>query len=302
MLTSFIFPAFVSEYSGQETYVLRRYSDDFDVLLEKASLHLGTDLTTFDILHNNFQDHEMNTQFMSYIFNCTVSNILKSKKIKPDYISGYSMGLYAGLYCGQSIAFTEGLDMVRKAFELIQDSIKHIGSGMGSIIGLSKQDILELIDDKKGVTLVNSNGTYSYMISGIKAEIVETLALAKTEGALHASLLNVTCPYHTGLIDNAAKKFRDFILKQIPVKDSDFKIVSGIDQRVFSERDEIIKELTANLNSEINWLKTMQKMLGLGVGRFVECGAGTSLYKIGKFIKGNYKIFPIGSLDRFFGM
>ncbi len=84
MLTGFIFPAFVSEYSGNETEILREQSDDFDDLLKKASNHLGLDLTVFDIRNNNFQDHELNTQFMSYIFSCAVSDLLKSKKVSPQ--------------------------------------------------------------------------------------------------------------------------------------------------------------------------------------------------------------------------
>jgi [acyl-carrier-protein] S-malonyltransferase len=300
MSTGFIFPAFVSEYSGNEPEILRRYSDDFDVLLKKASVHLGIDLTTFDIFHNNFQDHELNTQFISYIFSCAVSNLLKSKQTVPEYISGYSMGLYAALYCGQAITFTEGLDLIRKAFDLMKESTKKIDTSMGSIVGLSKEDILGLIADKEGVILANTNGTYTFMVSGIKSEILEVLVNAKKEGALHASLMNVTCPYHTSLLGKASVKFRDYILQQIIVKYSAIPIVSGIDQRIFSDRDEIIRELTANMDTQINWLKTMEKMLELNISRFVECGAGTSLYKIGKFIKGDFKIYPVSLLDRFF--
>ncbi len=302
MLTSFIFPAFVSEYSGNEPEVLRRYSDDFDVLLHKASNHLEIDLTTFDILHNSFQDHELNTQFISYIFSCAVSDILKSKNVNPQFISGYSMGLYAALYCGQAVTFTEGLDLISKAFELIKSTTGKIETGMGSIVGLSKEDVLNLIANKDGLILANTNGTYSYMISGVKKEIIDVIKLAKQEGALHASLMNVTCPYHTSLLNDASEKFRDYVLQQITLKNSTYKIVSGIDQRIFSAREEIIRELSANMNTEINWLKTMEKMLELNVGRFAECGAGTSLYKIGKFIKGEFKIYPVSSLDRFLGM
>jgi [acyl-carrier-protein] S-malonyltransferase len=302
MLTSFIFPAFVSEYSGNEPEVLSRYSDDFDVLLHKSSNHLEIDLTAFDILHNSFQDHELNTQFISYIFSCAVSDILKSKNVNPQFISGYSMGLYGSLYCGQSVSFTEGLDLIRKAFELIKSTTVEIETGMGSIVGLSREDILKLIEGKDGVNLANTNGNYSYMISGIKPEIIEVLNLAKHEGALHAAMMNVTCPYHTSLLNDASEKFRDYVLQQINLKDSTYKIVSGIDQRIFSAREEIIRELSANMNTEINWLKTMEKMQELNVSRFAECGAGTSLYKIGKFIKGDFKIYPVISLDRFLGM
>ncbi len=208
------------------------------------------------------------------------------------------MGLYAALYCGQSVTFTEGLSLIKRAFELIKDATNQAETGMGSIVGLSKEDVLNLLADKKGVTLANCNGEHSYMISGLKSEIMEVLQFAKNEGALHAALMNVTCPYHTDMIDDSAERLREYILQHIPVKNSRFMIVSGIDQRVFTERDELIHELTANLNSEINWLMTMQKMLELNVSRFVECGAGTNLYKIGKFIKGDFMVYPLGSLDR----
>ena len=135
------------------------------------------------------------------------------------------------------------------------------------------------------------------MISGLKPEINEVINLAKQEGALHAAMMNVTCPYHTTLLNEASEKLRDYILQQITLKDSSYKIVSGIDQRIISAREEIIRELSANMNTEINWLKTMEKMLELNVGRFVECGAGTSLHKIGKFIKGDFKIYPVGSFE-----
>jgi [acyl-carrier-protein] S-malonyltransferase len=302
MLTSFIFPAFISEYSGNEQEILRCYSDDFDTLLEKASVHLGIDLTTFDIVQNTFQDHELNTQFISYIFSCAVSDILKAKKVKPDYISGYSMGLYAALYCGQAISFADGLSLIKKVFELIKISTGNIETGMGSIVGLSKEDILAMIETREGVALANTNGQYAYMISGIAPEIKRIIDLAKKEGALHAAVMKVTCPYHTSFLNDVSVQFKDYISQEIVIEDSSLKIVSGIGQRIFTEKDEIIHELTSNLNTEINWLKTMEKMLYLNTTRFAECGAGTSLHKIGKFIKGDFKIYPVSSLDWVLGM
>jgi [acyl-carrier-protein] S-malonyltransferase len=300
MLTSFIFPAFVSEYSGNEPEILRRYAVDFEGYLQKASHHLGIDLTKFNIHHFSYQDHELNTQFISYIFSCAVSDLLTNKNIKPDYISGYSMGVYGALYCGQVVTFNQGLDLIRKAFELIKSTTPEIKTGMGSIVGLTLHDIEGVIADFKNVTLANTNGIHSHMISGYSSEIIKVLELAKKEGALHAAMMNVTCPYHTSLLNEASVKFREYILKENFIKDSTFMLVSGIDQRIFSGREEIIVELSANMNTEINWYKTMLQILELNVNKFMECGAGTSLHKIGKFIKRDFKIYPISSLDQLF--
>ena len=95
--------------------------------------------------------------------------------------------------------------------------------------------------------------------------------------------------------------FEEFIHRQIAVKDSSVKIISSIDQRTFIRKEEIVNELILNLNTQINWLKAMERMLELGVNRFVECGAGNSLYKIGKFIKGDFKIYNFNSWSHVLG-
>jgi len=298
MLTGFIFPAFVSEYKGDEHELLRKLSNDFDHLLRQATLKTASDVDKFHINENDLRHQELEAQYLSYIFGCAVSDVLKRKEVKPDYISGYSMGLYSALYCGDSISFAGGLDLIRNAFERIKDTLHTTDTGMGSIVGLEKKDILKLLSNKPGITIANTNGIYSYMISGIRSEIEEVLEFARLDGALHTSLMNVTCPYHTPMLDEASENYRDFLEKEVMIKDSRYKIVSGIDQRIFSEKKEIIGELFANLNHHINWMKTMEKIIGLNVRRFIECGAGTSLYKIGKFIEGDFRIITLSELGK----
>jgi len=296
MSAGFIFPAFVSEYKHDEPEILRQFSDDFERLFKEASLITGSNLTAFHPVKNDFRNHELESQFISYIFSCAVSDILKKNKIKPDYLAGYSMGLYAAMYCGESVSFGDGLRLIKSAFELIRGAGLNADTGMGSIVGLERNDIEKLITGKPDVTIANTNGTYSFLISGIKTDISDMLESARLEGALHVSLMNVSCPYHSAWLNEASDKFRNIIEKDIVINDSLCRIVSGLDQRIFSGREEIIGELAANLNHPINWMKTMEKMISLNVNRFIECGAGTSLHKIGKFIEGDFRIIVVSEL------
>jgi len=227
---------------------------------------------------------------------------INAGKINPDDIAGYSMGLYACLYCGGAITFKQGLDLIRKAYDLIKETTDHLDAGMGSIVGLSREDINGLIkDNKSDVQIVNKNGTHSFLLSGIKSAIINVLDTAKNEGALHTAMLNVKSPYHTRLLNQASVMFDKFIVENIQIKDSSFKIVSALDQRIFQSASEIQNELVNNLNSNIDWLETMEKMIGFGVNQFVECGAGNSLFRIGKFIKGDFKIYTMNKLDKIIG-
>lgn len=297
MSVGFIFPAFVSEYSGNEPEVIRKYSGVFDKLLDQACLHSGINLKQCVKYERNIPDHELNAQLISYIFSCAVADLLREKKLVPEFLAGYSMGLYAALYCGGSISFTQGLDLITGAYRLVNASIAEVDTGMGSIVGLSIEDILNLLKNKEGVFLANTNGEHAFLISGLKPVIQSLLLEARMEGALHASLMNVRSPYHSPFLDEAFMMFREFIQEQITIRDSSVKIISSIDQRIFIHKEDISTELILNLNTRINWLKTKESLLEIGVNRFVECGAGNSLLKIGKFIKGSFKIYTIQSLD-----
>jgi len=298
MSTGFIFPAFISEYIGNEPEILQSYSDDFGRYLAEASEFLNLDLKSFSVDNKLYINNEIYAQYISYIFGCSMADILEKKNIVPTFISGYSMGLYACLYCSRSISFTQGLELIRKAYDLIKETIDHLDVGMGSIVGLSLDDISELLPNNNEVQVVNKNGTHSFLVSGIKSSISTLLDAAKNEGALHTSMLNVKSPYHTRLLDQASGMFNKFIAKNIKIKDSDYKIVSALDQKVIQSEKEIHEELVDNLNSNIDWLKTMDLMIGNGITQFVECGAGNSLYRIGKFMKGDFKIYPMNKLNK----
>ena len=51
----------------------------------------------------------LDTQKLSYVVNCVMCDLYKKKQIRMDYVVGYSMGIYAALYCGGYYAFETGL-------------------------------------------------------------------------------------------------------------------------------------------------------------------------------------------------
>ncbi len=297
--TAHLFPVFVSEYIGNEKKIISEYSNDFDSLLTSASKIVDCDLSDFNIQTNNFLSDELKSQYIAYIFSCAVSNILKQKNIVPDYVAGYSMGLYGALYHCRSISFDDGLKLIQNAYNIISNSINNEKFGMGIVAGLEYQDIDKIIcQNSIDVEIVNTNSSNSYVISGIYSEIDKILFLAKQEGAIHTRLLPVSIPYHSKFLCDAAKKFNNY-LKKVHIKPSLYALVSSIDQRIIKTKEDVEKELVRNINSKIYWLNTMLKMINLDVKVFIECGAGKGLYKIGKFIPGDFKIYSINKLGRF---
>ncbi|UCG27310.1 MAG: ACP S-malonyltransferase [Bacteroidales bacterium] len=299
MKKGWLFPAFVTEYIGTEVRILDFLSSDFRDLLVIASEIAGKNLTDFEIRDCNFLDKEFENQCVSYVFSCAITDLLKRHNHSADYLSGLSMGIYAALYAGGSVSFEVGLQCVKKAYDLSINGLKDYSFGMAAVIGLTQEELEAIIRETgDNVRIVNTNGIHSFVISGVISEVETAAFKAHSEGAFHSGLMDVTCPYHTDYMHEIALAFQTY-LKNHEINDSSIPIVSVIDQSMITSQEQIVNELARNLDTKINWYQTMLKLIHLGVGTFMECGAGKSLYKIGRFIEGEFKIVHINKLPAY---
>lgn len=300
--TSFIFPAFVSEYIGNEVEIARNLSGDLDAFLEITSSRYFSEFRSFSLTDRLFIDNELYSQISSYIFGCSLSNYLKNKGIIPDMLAGNSMGLYAALYCSGAVNFEDGLLLVQKAHEFIQKETKEQEMGMGAIVGLKLNDIQKIVHQcNERAFIANTNGIYSFLISGEKSSIEKALSLAKTEGALFTSSVLVDNPYHTDFIKTAATQLGSFIDQNISINDPQIAIISSVDQSELTTAVQIRDELVKNIYHPINWYASMEKMIDKSINRFIECGAGNTLSKLARFIDGDFKVYPINKIDKLVG-
>ena len=199
MAASIIFPAFVNEYKGTEDRINRDIRNTFTRLLESASGYLSTDLTGFDFRRNNFLEDELKSQYISYIFSCSVAGFLKSQNFRPSYVSGYSMGIYAALYYCGSVDFLQGLRMVKQAWEIICRVTEGGSFGMGMIIGLDETDLLALLQDMEEVEISNQNNPYTFILSGSQQAVESVLAAAREK----EPCVPASCPYQNPIIQGS---------------------------------------------------------------------------------------------------
>lgn len=299
MKTAFIFPAFISEFIGTEVQILNSLSDNFLENLEKASAITSDDFTKFSITDTAYTEDELRSQVITYIFSCSLADVLISKGMQPDVMAGYSMGLYATIYTGGAINFEDGIKLINKAYSISKKIIGNIESNMGSIIGLTVNEIEEIISNNRlEVEIANTNSIHSHLITGSKKEVHQLLIKARETGALNTSLLKVSTPYHSKLLKNTEEDLLEFIKDNIKFKHSSYPIISSINQKMIKSADQIQKELVMNLFTKINWMDTFNHLQSMGVSQFIECGAGKSLYKTGRFMPGIFSIYPMNKLNK----
>ncbi len=213
MKVAFIFPAFVSEYIGTEVQILNGLSNKFKENLKKASVASGVDFESFHLEDSAFTEDELRVQIISYIFSCSLSDELIARGIEPDILAGYSMGLYAALYTGGVIEFDEGIRLIIQAYNISKSVVRDMDSGMGSIIGLTKEEINGIIlKHKLEAEIANTNSVHSHLVTGRIRTVNRLLELARTTGALHVSMLNVNTPYHASMLkESTSGPFNEYI-------------------------------------------------------------------------------------------
>ena len=119
--TAFIFPAFITEFTGKEVSFLENNDININYYLQKISDALSIDLPEFSYQHDIYKE-ELNSQLIAYSFSCAFSDVLKSKQIVADYIAG-------------SVTLEDGAKLIFTAYNLVKNISEQGLYGMGAIVG-----------------------------------------------------------------------------------------------------------------------------------------------------------------------
>jgi len=293
---AFIFPAFTSDYTDHPGKRITGFEPQFHALLQTAAGLVDSTLSDVDLDGRTFRENELHSQYITYIYSCAASSLLRKSGFSPAMSAGYSMGIYASLFDAGSVSFKTGLELIRLAFRSLKLAIGSEAYGMASLIGLTGRDIHHLIDlSDLRVEITNQNAPHSFVVSGYREDILKLLELAKEEGALHTRDLEVSIPYHSVFLKEGAMHFAQQI-SHIEIKNPENQIISLIDQTFLSTPSIIRQELVNNLFYSLNWFRSKQAMLQNGISVFVECGPSKGLVKNSKFVDGKFLFYSLSSL------
>lgn len=286
--TAHIFPAFTLKYTGKEIEILKRNGINIETRIEKILQLTGINLKDFDIDKNNFLDDELKNQIISYVFACSFSDILKEKNYSAQYISGFSMGLYAALYHAGSIDFETGLQAV---VEIYKETAK-IYSGqevaMASVIGFNDGDLKAFAGAYGSIEIVIKNGRYSFIVTGNRNEMESFIYDVTNEGAMHTAIFKVKNSYHSKKLRENTSVFSK-IAGKYNIKEASTPVISMISQKITTSPDLLRDEIVLNIISKLDFHKTIMTINNTGIKHFIEAGADISLLKSSKFIEGDFK-------------
>jgi len=193
--------------------------------------------------------------------------------------AGLSLGEYTALVYAEAMTFADGLRLVQKRGQAMQEAADATPSGMVSVLGLEQDQVAELCKraGKAGIlAIANLLCPSNIVVSGTKAGCDEVEKLAPEMGAMKTIRLAVAGAFHTNIM-KPADRVLDAALDAIPLKAPRIPVWSNVDAKPHVDPREIRALLVRQVLQPVLWEKTMRNLLSQGIERFYEIGPGRVL-------------------------
>nr|MBQ6740518.1 ACP S-malonyltransferase [Synergistaceae bacterium] len=221
------------------------------------------------------------------------------------FMAGHSLGEYTALAADKVLKFADAVRLVNKRGKFMQEAVKPGVGAMAAVMGLSAEDIKAICAEasqNSDVQAANFNSPGQVVISGLKEYVDKAVELAKLKGAKKAVMLNVSAPFHSKLMINAADRLKEEFAK-LEWHDANCDIIANYTARPVRKAEDIRNALYNQTFSPVLWEDSIIYMNAQGVSEFVELGAGNVLSGLikrcvkGKLSARDVKNSPLSSQD-----
>lgn len=181
--------------------------------------------------------------------------------------------------------------------------------GMSAILKLDPEKVIELLkphsDPKNGIVFAaNMNSPVQTVISGTAEGLTLAEELCKEAGAKRCVRLAVAGPFHSPLMEEAAKEFEE-VLKSFEFKDPEIPIFSNVTGKKVKSGEEAKANAVLHLTHPVLWTSEEKEIASLCENlkpcRLLEAGPGNTLSNLWRdsgFASDELACSPTGTLEQ----
>ncbi|EKX95437.1 ACP S-malonyltransferase [Selenomonas sp. oral taxon 138] len=227
------------------------------------------------------------------------AELLRAEGIEPEIAAGHSLGEYAALVAAGVLSFQDAVVLVHKRGAYMQEAVP-VGEGaMAAVIGLDDDTIIAVCAEASAagaVQAVNFNCPGQTVIAGTAKGVETAVQLLQEKGAKKAVILPVSAPFHSTLMEPAAKKLAAE-LDKVTLHDAAFPVVSNYTGGLQQTAEEIKANLVAQADHPVRWIACVNTMRDFGADTYVECGPGKTLAGFNKRIDKTLKSLNVENVE-----
>ena len=292
---AFIFPGQGAQACGmgQDFY---EQTETGKRIFDKATELMGFSMPQLCFEENDRLDITEYTQAAMVTASIAMMRVLEENGIKPDVAAGLSLGEYCALAAAGVMSDEDAIRTVRQRGILMQEAVP-VGEGaMAAILALDAAAIEEVTGAMEGVWIANYNCPGQIVISGEKAAVEEACEKLKAAGAKRAVMLNVSGPFHSGMLTAAGEKLGQ-VLSQVELHEPQIPYVANVTAQYVKSAGEVKELLTRQVSSSVRWQQSVEAMIGDGVDTFIEIGPGKTLAGFMRKISRDVKTLNVEKLE-----
>lgn len=279
----FMFPGQGSQSVGMGKDLAEEFSE-YRETLEEASQALG-----YDMAKLCFEDPQKQIGLTEYtqpaILTASVATarvIQKRTGFLANLVAGHSLGEYSALVSLGAINFADAVKAVRFRGQAMQRAVPVGVGAMTAYIGAKSDEVVALCQseskDGESVEVVNFNSASQLVLSGHKTAVDRVSQRIASEKMGRAIPLPVSAPFHSRLMEPAAKEMQEY-LENTQFHPFSGSIVANVDAGVYDASSYMKNHLVRQLASAVLWTQSLKKLQEIGGkdARFVEVGPGNVL-------------------------
>lgn len=295
MKTAFLFPGQGAQKCGMgESFA--KYDEAAKKVYENASRLLDLDMEELVFTENKKLDMTEYTQAAMVTTGIAMLKVIEKTALKADVCAGLSLGEYEALYLAGAISEEDAIVLARHRGKLMQEAVP-LGVGtMAAVLNLDAAVIEDCLKDIENVWIANYNCPGQIVISGTVAAVEKAGEKLKEAGAKRVLPLNVSGPFHSGLLKPAGDKLYEY-LKNVEIKKPTIPYVANYTAEFVYDDKDIKELLRKQVFGSVRFEQSIRNMLKEGVDTFIEIGPGKVLGGFVKKIDKEAKVYSIETVE-----
>lgn len=214
-------------------------------------------------------------------------------EMNPAVACGLSLGEFTALVALDAITFEDGVHLVEQRAQLMEAACQRHPGTMASIIGLAPNEV-KTICEETSAELANINSSDQLVISGTVPAVENACTRAAEQGAKRTIRLKVGGAFHSSLMREAQMGLERAI-REIKITEPKGTFIPNVTGTPVSHPEKIRSLLVQQLTSPVQWLKTMETVVQMGVNELFEIGPGRVLKGLAARIHPNFVFYNIGT-------
>ena len=279
---AYVFPGQGSQFVGMGKDLYDNHAAA-KALFEQANDILGFRITDL-MFAGTDEDLKQTRVTQPAIFLHSVIRARLLEDFRPDMVAGHSLGEFSALVANGTLSFEDGLKLVFQRALAMQEACELQPSTMAAVLALEDAKVEEICAGIDGVVVpANYNCPGQLVISGSVEAVNAACEALKAAGAKRALVLPVGGAFHSPLMEPAREKLAAAIENTV-FSDPSCPVYQNVIASAVSDKNEIRKNLVAQLTAPVRWTQSVQAMWADGATKFTEVGPGKVLQGLVKKI------------------